>query len=140
MSIIVIDGIIYDRLDTTANWEYVNPVLGNKEKGFEIDNAVDKNPVGMKIGDGILTWDDLKYWFIGSESPIIQSIPTNSDGHYDYAYDGSLGATPTAMLQIAISSPSAGWSTVGFADLLDNGHIYARADFSMDSYRLVVKG
>lgn len=63
--IITIDGIIYERVDTTANWNYVNPVLGFKEKGFEINNSVDKIPVGMKIGDGIHQWDDLPYWFTG---------------------------------------------------------------------------
>lgn len=60
---ITINGIIYERADNTANWNYVNPVLGFKEKGFEWDNDTDKNPVGMKIGDGIHHWDDLPYWF-----------------------------------------------------------------------------
>jgi hypothetical protein len=59
---VTIDGIIYDRLDTTANWQYVNPVLGNKEKGFEVD--ANGYPIGMKIGNGILQWDDLVYWFV----------------------------------------------------------------------------
>lgn len=58
---IAVSGIILERVDTTANWQYVNPVLANKEKGFEVDSI--GNPVGMKIGDGIHTWDDLSYWF-----------------------------------------------------------------------------
>jgi hypothetical protein len=72
--------------------------------------------------------------------PIIQAIPTNSAGHYDYTYDGSLGSNPTAVVQLRVSSPSAGWVTVANAKILDNGHIYADGiDFSMDQYQLLIK-
>lgn len=72
---ITVNGIILERLDSTANWNYVNPILGNKEKGFEVDNLIDKNPVGMKIGDGIHIWSDLQYWFGGDSVDYEHVIP-----------------------------------------------------------------
>lgn len=83
MSIIAINGIVYDRLDSTSNWNYVNPVLGNKEKGFEVDNLTDKNPVGMKIGDGIHHWSDLQYWFGGDSVDYEHVIPLGTPIPYN---------------------------------------------------------
>lgn len=81
MSIITINGIIYERVDTTANWNYVNPILGNKEKGFEIDSSGE--PVGMKIGDGIHHWSDLPYWFEGDSVDYEHVIPAGTPIPYN---------------------------------------------------------
>lgn len=67
------------------------------------------------------------------------AVPSNPDGFYDYPYDGSLGVNPTAYLQIAITSPSSGWQKVVDAKILDNGHVYVEADFSIDVYQLIIK-
>lgn len=72
-------------------------------------------------------------------TPITQAIPTNTNGFYDYDYDGSLGDNPTAYIQLQVSSPSAGWVKFADAIILDNGHLYALADFSTDTYRLIIK-
>jgi len=72
MSVIVTaPGILYERRDTTDNWNYVNPILGNKEKGFEVNSS--GVPVGMKMGDGIKHWSELDYWF-DSGKPIVGPI------------------------------------------------------------------
>lgn len=52
------------RIDSTTNWNYVNPVLPIKQAGFEYTGSFGSlTPVGMKVGDGVRTWDDLPYWF-----------------------------------------------------------------------------
>lgn len=71
--------------------------------------------------------------------PIIVDAPTSGTS-FDYAYDGSLGENPTAYLQLRISDPSDGWVYWNAAKILDNGNIYAEADFGIgDVYRLVIK-
>lgn len=55
------------RRDTTEVWEYVNPVLADREQGFEID--IYGEPVGMKMGDGSTSWDALPYWFVNGNPP-----------------------------------------------------------------------
>jgi len=52
---------LLERRDTTEAWEYTNPVLADKEAGFETD--IYGAPIGMKMGDGVTHWDDLPYWF-----------------------------------------------------------------------------
>jgi hypothetical protein len=66
MSVTILSTIL-ERRDTTEAWEYVNPILADKEAGFETD--VYGTPIGMKIGDGIRHWDDLPYWFTASLPP-----------------------------------------------------------------------
>ncbi len=68
--IVTAPGILYERRDTTDNWNYVNPILGNKEKGFEVTSG--GVPVGMKMGDGIKHWADLDYWFDAALKPAIE--------------------------------------------------------------------
>lgn len=72
MTLIAINGIIQERRDTTANWNYVNPILEDKEKGFEVDSS--GLPIGMKIGDGANTWSNLPYWFIGGAGNVQMTI------------------------------------------------------------------
>jgi hypothetical protein len=89
--------------------------------------------------DDIPNWRAVKAGVPGI-SPI--AIAANNSGFFDYAYDGSLGANPTAYLQLAATIPSAGWVYWNAAKILDNGHIYAEADFSAgtgDTYRLIIK-
>ena len=44
------------RRDTAANWILYNPILADGEMGIETDTKK------HKIGDGVTTWDTLKYW------------------------------------------------------------------------------
>ena len=57
------------RRDTTASWEYANPVLGDKIIGYEVDGF--GKPVGYKIGDGSTAWDALIYWW---HAPVITRV------------------------------------------------------------------
>lgn len=61
------------RRDTTEAWEYVNPILADREQGFETD--IYGSPVGMKMGNGISHWDDLPYWFASVIVPRPEPIP-----------------------------------------------------------------
>lgn len=47
--------LIRFRRDTTANWEAINPILGNAEPGFDTDLRK------TKMGDGITAWDNLTF-------------------------------------------------------------------------------
>lgn len=118
MSIIVVDGIIYERLDTTANWQYVNPVLGNKEKGFEINNSTDKTPVGMKVGDGIRTWDLLPYWFEISAYGVSGKIPSGTPMPFNVPFTHGLYPKVFMMIEGTTSQ----LVTNGIAQLWKNNY------------------
>lgn len=64
---VIVPITLLERRDTTEAWEYVNPILANKEAGFETDSY--GLPVGMKMGDGVNHWDDLPYWFTATLPP-----------------------------------------------------------------------
>jgi hypothetical protein len=130
--------------------------MSTGRNAFAIDKVTPKNPDGLRIvftktagNEGNLAFTDItgkdyvtKDMYNANlpvAGEIIQAVPTNSSGFYDYAYNGSLGSEPNAVLQIRITAPSNGWQTIGFPKLLDNGHIYAEADFSTDTYRLLIK-
>jgi hypothetical protein len=76
MSISII-GKIQVRKDTTANWNYINPILPDRVWGHEENGSV---PVGSKLGDGVTHWDLLPYWYGGGPSsvPISASAIANS--------------------------------------------------------------
>lgn len=81
---ITVNGRILQKKDTTANWNYVNPVLPAKQLGWEYDND-GVTPIGVKIGDGTTTWDLLPYQFatfppikIIATTPIPKNIVMNA--------------------------------------------------------------
>ena len=51
------------RRDTTANWATHNPTLAQGEMALELNNET-LAPFGIKIGDGLLQWADLPYFYI----------------------------------------------------------------------------
>jgi hypothetical protein len=133
--------------------------MSTGRNAFATDKVTPKNPNGLSVvfskpteyQDNLALVDIsgkmniTKNMFLNNlpvSGEIIQAVPVNSSGFYDYAYNGSLGSEPDAQLQIAITIPSEGWQTIGFAKILANGHIYAEADFSAgtgDTYRLLIK-
>lgn len=60
MSAITIDGVVLFRRDTSANWNYVNPILGDGEGGY--DTTINN----FKVGNGVTHWADLPYWITSS--------------------------------------------------------------------------
>lgn len=72
---ITIDGVVFLRRDTKANWEHVNPILGDGEPGY--DTTI-KN---FKFGDGITHWTSLDYWIGGPggqiTTPIVGGVTNN---------------------------------------------------------------
>lgn len=62
----VYDMFMMQRRATAANWTSVNPTLRSGEIGLESDTRY------MKIGDGVLQWNALAYFF---PDP---NLPTNS--------------------------------------------------------------
>ena len=51
-------GKTYNRIDTTANWQSVNPVLGAGEFGIE---KLSGGKCNLKVGDGVTAWNNLQY-------------------------------------------------------------------------------
>jgi len=47
--------------DTTSNWQTVNPVLARGELGIEYDNTNTNQVIGIKVGNGTSSWNDLGY-------------------------------------------------------------------------------
>ena len=54
---ISINGKIWQRVDTSANWASENPILEDKEQGF------DSTVKAFKIGDGVTAWNSLGYYY-----------------------------------------------------------------------------
>ena len=62
------------RRDTTFNWNFNNPILGNGELGVEIVG----NERKIKIGDGVKSWTQLDYLIDGAEYRLLEGgIPLN---------------------------------------------------------------
>lgn len=57
---------IQTRHDTAENWESVNPVLLDGERGLEYTFEGQTRSVKEKIGDGTTAWKDLPYYSTGS--------------------------------------------------------------------------
>lgn len=51
-------GKTYNRIDTTASWQSVNPVLGAGEFGIE---KLSGGKFNLKVGDGVTAWNNLQY-------------------------------------------------------------------------------
>jgi len=87
------------RRDTTEAWEYVNPILADREQGFEIDSY--GTPVGMKMGDGVTHWVDLPYWFSNASGVPPEEIFIPKGDPIPYNIDMTtrlqFGAFPTTL-------------------------------------------
>lgn len=90
------------RRDTTEAWEYINPILADREQGFETDSY--GSPVGMKMGDGVSHWDDLPYWFNNSFGIPPETIKFNKGetmpGIIDMLSRPQFGKHPTRFAEI----------------------------------------
>ena len=51
-------GKTYNRIDTAAHWQSVNPVLGAGEFGIE---KLSNGRCNLKVGDGATAWNSLPY-------------------------------------------------------------------------------
>lgn len=88
--IVVIDGEIYQKVDTGANWTSNNPVLKNKQLGF------DSTAKAFKVGDNVTAWNDLDYYYGSSVSlpdtitvPIGTTLPIDIDYATNYSEHGN---------------------------------------------------
>lgn len=77
--------------------------------------------------------------YIGSTDPIIQAIPTNSAGLYAFSYDGSMGDNPLFYVQQIVSGDSVNRFDITCKINSAGTTITALADFSMDTYQLVIR-
>ena len=64
---------IQSRVDTKANWERINPILLEREIGYE------KETGKYKIGDGVNTWLQLSYSTVGNEGATIEQLNSKVD-------------------------------------------------------------
>lgn len=51
-------GKSYNRIDSAARWQSVNPVLGAGEFGIE---KLSSGKCNLKVGDGVTAWNNLQY-------------------------------------------------------------------------------
>lgn len=66
--------VIKLRGDTTVNWATDNPVLAERETGWDLDL------LRVKIGDGVTAWNDLPYAI--DPSPTTQGQFVSTDGSF----------------------------------------------------------
>ena len=111
---ITINGKVLCRRDTTANWEYVNPVLANGEVGY------DTTIRNFKVGDGVTVWSGLPYWSIAVHIPIVYTI--------------TAGDTQPRV----IAHPFFTWPTVLFKT--PSGDVYGGATYNDDGTNITVTG
>lgn len=136
---ITINGRILENTYTTAQWAATTTILENRVRGYEYAND-GVTPVGSKMGDGIHLWADLPYWYIVAETPPIEvPIPVNSDGYFEYSYDGSRGTMPLTYVQQIVGSDIVNRFDITVKINGAGDTITALADFSMDSYQLVIR-
>lgn len=64
---------IQSRVDTKENWESENPILLNKEIGYERETGK------YKIGDGVNTWLHLLYSTVGNEGATVEQLNSKVD-------------------------------------------------------------
>lgn len=89
-------SIIQLRGDTATNWQTVNPVLHNKELGFETNTGY------CKIGNGTTPWNSLSYSFVGPQGP---TGPTGAVG--PTGPTGAVGPTgPQGLQGNSITGPT----------------------------------
>lgn len=73
---------IRPRSGTASQWSTANPVLKEREIGFEVpDGGVGTGNVKMKMGDGVTTWNELPYAvpIYLSADDIVQNATTDSE-------------------------------------------------------------
>lgn len=67
---------IRPRGGTASQWTTANPILAEREIGFEYpDGGLGTGLVKMKMGDGVTHWNDLPYATI---SPIVENVESTS--------------------------------------------------------------
>lgn len=101
---ITINGKLFVKVDTGANWTSNNPVLENKQQGF------DSTARAFKIGDGSTAWNSLPYYYNNAILlPSIVSIPAgttiNVDTyvHISYTSYTAHGNYPTLEVDLLIT-------------------------------------
>lgn len=82
---------IQRRADTAANWTSVNPVLLNKQQGFESDT------LKWKLGDGVTAWNSLPYFAggAGSGDMVLANVQTVT-GKKTFGSAGAVGKLAVA--------------------------------------------
>ena len=75
---------IQQRGDTAANWTSADPILADREVGWETDTGK------MKLGDGATAWTALAYIGGGGGSGDVVGPASSTDGHVAL-FDGTTG-------------------------------------------------
>lgn len=94
---ITINGAVFELVDTSANWLSNNPILGNKQQGF------DSTAKAFKIGDGVTAWNSLPFYYANSVvTPIALSFTTGTSlpitiSSFDTTY-AAYGDYPTILV------------------------------------------
>lgn len=100
---IEVNGEISQRHDSTANWDYVNPILPLGQLGWEHGISV-LAPVGVKMGDGITPWDDLPYYISTQRHRQQITVPAGSPLPFNVILDTELRNGFVPVVEMVLTS------------------------------------
>ena len=126
---------IYDKIvirnDVEANWASANPVLLAGEIGI----AMDTIPKKFKIGDGILTWNELSYNNPSMTINDITGLSTELNGKAE------VSDIPTALSELSkdINFDERYHTKTDVNNLLDN-KLTVPTQAEWDNFRLTLQG
>lgn len=137
---ITINGQIFENVYTSAEWATANPVLDERQQGF------DSTVKAFKIGDGVTAWLSLPFYYGSSTSlpdtitvPISTALPIIIDYETNYSEHGDY---PTIQIRSITGRDITSTSTIdyGAAIPLDTISINAADDGSgvTDSEILII--
>lgn len=111
------------RRDLAANWQELNPVLLDGEPGFEIDT------LKLKIGNGILSWNELTYISEKGMSEL-----KKGDGEYSYILNDYINSQANGDYSFAIGKSTIVQGKGGFAEgnetLSQGNYSHAEGEFT----------
>lgn len=144
-----------DTLESGFRVKY-DETVGEIITGYRYPAATGQQPNGytlrlLKFGGGFIEINlqqfyytkqqiaDLLNGIIGASEPIVEPIPTNSDGQFAFAYDGSRGLNPQFYVQQLVGDDILNRYDITVKINNAGDTITALSDFSMDSYQLVIR-
>lgn len=108
---VVVAQRMWQRRDSAANWQSVNPVLAAGEIGVEL--GATPSDTKFKIGDGVTPWNDLPYFSGGGGLPddfSTDDVPEGEDNLYHTAARAAAAApihsiVPGANVSVDYTDP-----------------------------------
>lgn len=125
------DSTVQVRRRTAAAWTAENPILAVGEEGL----AIDLNPVGRKIGDGLTPWNELDFW-IGTDFTLAEvtnaaAAAAQSAAEAASAEEGASAESGAALQArsdaVAAATDARLWASADIGQALEGGEKSAKA-------------